>query len=87
MIPVPDLPSRLLALAVAACLCLGGCMLDPGGTGGPAPAAESSELRQGGENRSGKAAATPGSLCAREWVHSLADTVWICPDPKPPGAP
>jgi hypothetical protein len=63
-----------------------GCMLDSGDTGGPASDAGSSDLRQAGGQGS-KTGATPGSLCTRKWNHTLADTVWICPDPKPPGAP
>ena len=82
-IPVTGRPSLVSAVAVLLCLAaLTGCVLDSGGV---APSdAEGGELRQGvGANPD----APHASLCTRNWNHALADTVWICPDPKPPGAP
>jgi hypothetical protein len=88
VIPVSESRIRLSLLAAGCCLALvplSGCLFEAGQDETPA-VADSKELRQegGGDRKSG---ATPGSLCTRKWDHALADTLWICPDPRPPGAP
>lgn len=81
---VPRIRGKGPALLTAAVLCLNlfaGCIVSP------APSAKAAEAGPASESDAAarrKTSNTEVPSCTRVWSHAAADSVWDCPDPRPP---